>query len=113
MTNHKQTIRTYLAAFNRGDLDAFDALIAPVYRNNDPLRPELHRGLDALKTVVAEMRAAFPDLRYDEVALIEEDDVVAAHVLVHGVADHPVRQIQIERFDGERITEHWRATNPA
>ena len=35
---------------------------------------------------------------------------MAAHLLVHGFAPEPLRQIQIERFARGRIAEHWRAT---
>jgi hypothetical protein len=44
------------------------------------------------------------------VALVAEGDLVAADLLVHGMGDRPVRRIQVERFAGGRIVEHWRAT---
>jgi hypothetical protein len=56
------------------------------------------------------MRELAPDLRFEEVRLIAEGDLLAAHLLVHGFGPAPVQQIQIERFEGGLIAEHWRAT---
>ncbi|HZX56813.1 MAG TPA: nuclear transport factor 2 family protein, partial [Ilumatobacteraceae bacterium] len=64
-----------------------------------------------LKPIVRELRAQAPGLRFEEIALIAEGDLVAAHLLVHGVAPVPLRQVQVERFADGRIAEHWRATN--
>ena len=36
---NKTVFRRYLVAFNDGDLDAFDDLVAPDYRNHNPARP--------------------------------------------------------------------------
>lgn len=107
---NKAVFRRYLTAFNDGDLDALDALVAPDYVNHSPSTPDPAPGPAGLRPIVRQLRALAPDLRFEEVALIAEGALVAAHLLVHGVADHPVRQIQIERFDGGRIVEHWRAT---
>ena len=106
MTSHKAVFRRYLEAFNRTDLEAFDALISPGYLNHDPLHPDPPRGPAGLKPIVE----ALDGIRFEELALIEEGDLLAAHLLVHGFGPEPVRQIQIERFAGGRIAEHWRAT---
>ncbi|MBO8195501.1 ester cyclase [Streptomyces oryzae] len=110
MTDHKSVFRAYLHAFNTGDLEAFDDLVTEDYRNHDPLHPDPEPGPAGLKPIVSELRAQAPDLRFEEVHLIVEDDLLAAHLLVHGFGEAPVRQIQIERFAGDRIAEHWRAT---
>jgi predicted SnoaL-like aldol condensation-catalyzing enzyme len=107
---NKATFRRYLDAFNRGDLAAFDELVTPDYVNHDPLHPNPAAGPAGLKPIVRELRAQAPELRFEEVALVAEGDLVAAHLLVHGFAPAPVRQIQVERFAGGRIAEHWRAT---
>jgi predicted SnoaL-like aldol condensation-catalyzing enzyme len=107
---NKAAFRRYLAAFNRGDLDAFDALVTPGYVNHDPLHPDPAPGPAGLKPIVRELREQAPGLRFEEQALIAEGDLVAAHLLVHGFGPEPVRQMQVERFEGGRIAEHWRAT---
>jgi predicted SnoaL-like aldol condensation-catalyzing enzyme len=110
--HHKSLFRRYVSAFNSGDLDAFDALVTPDYVNHDPALPDPPRGPDGLKPIVRHLRAQAPGLRFDELALIAEGDLLAAHLLVHGFGPEPVRQIQVERFAGGRIAEHWRATGP-
>jgi predicted SnoaL-like aldol condensation-catalyzing enzyme len=106
MTSHKAVFRRYIDAFNRTDLAAFDALVTPGYVNHDPLHPDAARGPAGLKPIVRELAG----IRFEEIALIAEGDLLAAHLLVHGFGPAPVRQIQVERFAGGRIAEHWRAT---
>jgi predicted SnoaL-like aldol condensation-catalyzing enzyme len=107
---NKAVFRRYLDAFNTGDLDAFDALIAPDYVNHAPTHPDPAPGPAGLKPIVRELRARVPGLRFEEVRLIAEGQLLAAHLLVHGLGPAPVHQIQVERFEGGRIAEHWRAT---
>ena len=107
---NKAVFRRYLKAFNAGDLEAFDALVAPHYANHSPSVPDPAPGPAGLKPIVRALRAQAPGLRFEEVQLIAEDDLVAAHLLVHGFGPEPVRQIQVERFEDGRIAEHWRAT---
>lgn len=109
MTN-TDVVRRYLAAFNRGDLDAFDELIDPAYVNHSPSLPDPPPGPEGLKPIVADLRRQAPDLRFEEVHLLEDGDLVAAHLLVHGFGPEPVRQMQIERLRDGRIVEHWRVT---
>ncbi len=109
---HRAVFRRYLRAFNDGDLDAFDDLVAPHYVNHDPAIPDPPPGPAGLKPIVRLLRDNAPDLRFEEVHLLVEGDLLAAHLLVHGVGPEPVRQIQVERFEGGRIVEHWRATGP-
>jgi predicted SnoaL-like aldol condensation-catalyzing enzyme len=108
---NKAVVRRYLDAFNRGDLEAFDELVTAGYVNHDPLHPDPPLGPAGLKPIVRELREQAPGLRFEELVLIAEGDLVAAHVLVHGLAPAPLRQIQIERFANGRIIEHWRATS--
>jgi predicted SnoaL-like aldol condensation-catalyzing enzyme len=110
MPDNKTVFRRYLRAFNEGDLDAFEALVAPDYVNHSPLHPDPEPGPAGLKPIVAELRRQAPELRFEEVHLVAEGDLVAAHLNVHGFGPDPVRQIQVERFRDGRIVEHWRAT---
>jgi predicted SnoaL-like aldol condensation-catalyzing enzyme len=107
---NKAVFRRYLVAFNDGDLDAFDELVASHYRNHSPATPDPAPGPAGLKPIVRRLREQAPGLRFDEVHLVAEGDLVAAHLIVHGFGPEPVRQIQIERFEDGRIVEHWRAT---
>lgn len=107
---NKTVFRRYLVAFNDGDLDAFDDLVAPDYRNHNPSSPNPAPGPEGLKPIVHQLREQAPELRFEEVQLVAEGDLVAAHLIVHGFGPEPVQQIQIERFEDGRIVEHWRAT---
>jgi predicted SnoaL-like aldol condensation-catalyzing enzyme len=107
---NKATFRRYLQAFNDGDLDAFDAVVASDYVNHSPATPDPEPGPAGLKPIVRMLREQAPALRFEEVQLVAEGDLVAAHLLVHGFGSEPVRQIQVERFQDGRIVEHWRAT---
>jgi predicted SnoaL-like aldol condensation-catalyzing enzyme len=109
MTN-TDVIRRYLDAFNRGDLDAFDELIDPEYVNHSPSLPDLPRGPAGLKPIVEDLRRQAPGLRFEEIHLLADGDLVAAHLLVHGFGPEPARQMQIERLRDGRIVEHWRVT---
>jgi predicted SnoaL-like aldol condensation-catalyzing enzyme len=107
---NKAVFRRYLQAFNDGDLEAFDEIVAPDYVNHNPSRPDPVPGPPGLKPIVRELRDQAPELRFEEVQLVAEGDLVAAHLMVHGVGPAPIQQIQIERFRDGRIVEHWRAT---
>jgi predicted SnoaL-like aldol condensation-catalyzing enzyme len=107
---NRAVFRRYLRAFNEGDLDAFDDLVAPGYVNHNPSIPDPVPGPAGLRPIVRQLRELAPDLRFEEVRLIAEGDLIAAHLLVHGIGPDPVQQIQIERFRDGRIVEHWRAT---
>src|SRR5689334_19440358 len=56
-------VRAIETIWNRGDLAAADALVAPGYVNHGGLIPDLIRGPEAIKFSVALYRLAFPGLR--------------------------------------------------
>jgi hypothetical protein len=59
MTN-TELMHRYIA----GDLDAFDALIAPDYVNHSPATPDPEPGPAGLKPIVSLLREQTPDLRF-------------------------------------------------
>ena len=107
---NKAVFRRYLQAFNDGDLEAFDELIAADYVNHNPSQPDPLPGPAGLKPIIRQLRMQMPDLQFEEVQLIAEGNLVAAHLRVLGFGREPIQQIQIERFEQGRIVEHWRAT---
>ena len=118
-------IERYLRAWNTGDLDAFDEIIATDYLNHAPGLPDPRPGPEGLRPIVRAMRAAIPDLRYELRHLVAEGDLVAVHTTVSGIQTGDlfgrpasgrrfrVPQMQIERIAGGRIAEHWRVTDEA
>ncbi len=108
--HNRGVVRRYLDAFNAGDLDAFDDLVAADYVNHSPSRPDPLPGPAGLKPIVADLRRQAPRLRFEEVHLVADRDLVAVHLLVHGFGAEPARQMQVERLRDGKIVEHWRVT---
>jgi steroid delta-isomerase-like uncharacterized protein len=109
-------------AFNRGNLDVADELIAPHAINHDPALPRdvRHlRGPELFKRVVSMYRDAFPDLHFAIEDAIAEDDRVA--VRWHAQGTHrgelnglaatgalcSVTGITINRWDDGKLVESW------
>lgn len=69
----------YLDAWNRHDLAALGALIAP-----DVRRAHLPRGTDAWLANAAELLVGFPDLQWRRIVVVVEGDRLAAHLRARG-----------------------------
>ena len=69
----------YLDLSNRHDLDGLSDLLAP-----DVRRAHLPRGAEAWLDDLAALFAAFPDYQWKRIALVVEDDRVAAHLRARG-----------------------------
>jgi predicted SnoaL-like aldol condensation-catalyzing enzyme len=109
MTN-TELMHRYIAAFNDGDLEAFEALISPDYVNHSPATPDPEPGPAGLKPIVAMLREQTPDLRFEVLRVVDGGEYVALHTKVHPFG---VDQMQIERVLGGKIVEHWRVTQTA
>jgi steroid delta-isomerase-like uncharacterized protein len=108
--------------FNRRNLDAVDAFIAPDYtlRTAPPGAPA---GRAAVREAIAAYLTGLPGLRVEVELLLAEDDTVAALLTYSGTHDgelfgvpatgRPVRarQIAIYRIDGGRIVDEWEVSD--
>lgn len=115
-------IERYFAAWNSGDLDAFDDLVAADYVNHSPSTLNPPPGPAGLRPIVAAMRTAFDDLHYDILRMVIDGDLVAVHLRVTGTNTGPffgapptgrrveVAQMQFEQVRDGRIVQHWRVT---
>ena len=75
--------------------------------------PLIADGVDGLRGFLAYLRATFPDLRADVKRIVAEADLVVAHV--HGVREPGTRGsaiVDIFRFEGGKIVEHWDVIQP-
>ena len=64
-------------AFNRGNLDVVDELVAPEFVNHDAALPEPVVGIEATKASIRGYRDAFPDMRMTvELQVAEGEQVV-------------------------------------
>jgi steroid delta-isomerase-like uncharacterized protein len=117
---NKVVVRRFLeAVWNDGQLDLLDELVADGATLTFRGRTSPPGGPAQLKAVVAHWRAAFPDFRFEVVALIAEGDKVVAHVPFTGthtgrLLDIPptgrsvrVEEILILRLVDGRIAEAW------
>lgn len=79
---------TWSAAWDKGEVDALDALLAPDYRRRSSGDDE---GLDlaAFKATITTTRASFPDLTTTIEDLVVEGDLVAVRWRSHGTHTHP------------------------
>ena len=107
--------RAVEAIWNRGALEAADALFAPDYVNHGGLIPDLVRGPEAVKVSAALYRAAFPglhiavdDLRADgETVVLRWTARAAAPGAIPPGPQGEVTGVTRSRLVGGRIAESW------
>jgi steroid delta-isomerase-like uncharacterized protein len=83
-TENKAVVERLIEAFNQGNLDVVDELVAPNFVGHTSLLPEDIQGPEGLKGLFAAFRAAMPDIQHPSWTLIAEGDLVAAHMPVEG-----------------------------
>jgi steroid delta-isomerase-like uncharacterized protein len=113
--------------FNSGDLDYVDAAVADgAVDHQEPAGTDFRAHL---KDVIATLRAAFPDLRFELHDMLCEGDVVACRSTMTGTHRAPLRigplaglaasgtpvevpHMHFFRYDGEgRVTDLWHVWN--
>lgn len=121
MATHDNRALVYrlVDAFNSGDLDVLDQLVAPDFVDHDRRRAELPRGPEGVKIAWRMFRNAFPDL-YGVVddAIVENDKVVVRGTF-RGTHRGPLMGIpptgkqitmtliDINRFEHGLLVERW------
>ncbi|WP_329265765.1 nuclear transport factor 2 family protein [Streptomyces pseudovenezuelae] len=91
--------------FERGDTAVVDRFVRPDYIQHNPTAADGSAGLKGLATSIHQQ---FPEARYNVKRAVSEGDLVLLHsnvVLVPGTKG--VSVIDIFRFQGGRIAEHW------
>lgn len=111
--------RVYEEVFNQGKVELIGDLVtadAKDHENGD-------HGPDGMKRTIATFRNAFPDIRMTVDDMIAEGDKVAARVTVTGTHQGEfmgipatgkkinVQTIDILRFEGGKLAEHWGITD--
>lgn len=115
-----ELVRTlFTDAWNTGDLSALgsdnvsDSILFH-YRG-----ATMTQGLSDLAGLIAHWRSAFPDLRMEVLSIIQENDLVAAHVRYSGThqgtwfgipptgASIEVDEMMFFRFEAGRLVEAW------
>jgi predicted ester cyclase len=121
--NKEMVRRLFDEVFNQGKIDQADQYItADAVDHQAP--PGLPQGVAGFKTMVTNMRAAFPDLHVAIEDMIAEGDKVVVRSTLHGTQTGELRMgpgnpipatgkavtiggIDIIRFAGGKMVEHW------
>ena len=114
---NKDIIRRYQDAYNSNDLDVLDEVLDPNWKTNG--WPEvMPQTIEAVKELYQVLLASFPDLHYETLDLIAEDDKVVQHWKARGTLKGelfglpPTGEvveadgISIFRIAGGKIAEH-------
>jgi len=117
---NKEIIRRYQEAYNSGDLDVLDEILAPDWVTNAWVEG-VPKSVEAAKQFYAMATSVFPDLHVTTDDLIAEGDRVVIRVVGRGTHDGEFQGIRptgrtvvaegigIGRIAGGRIAESWAA----
>ena len=106
-------------AFNKGNLDVVDELVAPEFVNHDAALPEPTIGIEATKASIRGYRDAFPDLRLTIELQVAEGDYVTTRWSARGThqgdlmgmpatgKQATVTGITVDEIVGGRLVESW------
>jgi predicted ester cyclase len=115
---NKEIVRGIQRAFDSGDLDALDELIAPDIVSHDAM-PGAPRGLEGAKMAHEMVLSWFPDYRVVIDDLVAESDRVVARFTVSGTHDgemmgvaptgksYSVTGFSEYRIENGKAVEHW------
>ena len=115
-------VRTWAAAWDRGEVDALDELLSPGYRRRGATGEE--QDLAEFKASIIATRLAFPDLSTTLEDVVVEGDRVAVRWHSRGRHDHSFlgvpathREVEVSgatfaRFDGNRVVEEFVTWDP-
>jgi predicted ester cyclase len=120
---NKAVVDRLTRAFNEGNLDLLDELVAPNFVGHNPLSPEDIKGPEGLKGFFAAFRAAMPDIRHPHWTLIGDGELVAIHMPIIGTFTNELMGIppngkevivwmaNVWRVSDGRVVEWWLNTD--
>jgi predicted ester cyclase len=116
---NKDLVRRYQEAYNRGDLDILDEILAPDWFSNNWPRALMDQTIENVKMLHRMRLDSFPDLQTTTEALFAEGDWVVQRLTERGThkgdvlglapTGNPVESgaVSLFRIDNGRIVEHW------
>ncbi len=119
----KEVLFRLYEAVNRGDYPALDHIISDDYIEHDTLPPRVSSNREGAKESVRQLRDAFPDVQFAIRDMAAEKDKVWSRVVMTGTQREEyegipatgkavqIEQVDIYRFDREKIIEHWKINN--
>ena len=119
--NKAQLQRVYEQVFNQGNLDQIEEFFSADFVDHEAPPPGMEglEGIEVLRQFVKVSRDAFPDLQFTAEDMIAEGDKVAARYTMRGTHQGEflgvaptgkqieVTGIDIVRFEGGKMVEHW------
>ena len=121
---NKAIMRQYFeGAWEQGNIDLLDELLAPDYVNHTPATPDLPTGPEGVKGVVSMFRSAMPDLKVVIEDMVAEGDKVATRYTLEGTHEGElfgvpptgqllsIKSFTVERVSDGKIRDHWRVSD--
>ncbi len=105
-TNSTLAREAMTAFFIDRDPSALDRYWAPDYKQHNPQMPD---GTAALAPALEQLP---PDFKYEIGAIAGEGDLVFVHGRYTNMGPTPMVAVDIFRFDGGKIVEHWDVLQP-
>ncbi len=113
--------RAYEQIFNQGNLNLIEEIFSTDFVDHEAPPPGMEglEGIEVLRQFVKVSRDAFPDLQFTAEDMIAEGDKVAARYTMRGTHQGEflgvaptgnqieVTGIDIVRFEGGKMVEHW------
>ncbi|HLV93869.1 MAG TPA: ester cyclase [Candidatus Acidoferrales bacterium] len=105
--------------WNKNNVALIEQLFAPTYTHHDPSSPDVGRGPEGYKKLVAMYRGAFPDLRFTYDDLVAEGETVSVRWStrathkgdLHGIKptgkEMSISGISVCHFAGGKIVDEW------
>lgn len=111
-------MQTFAEAVNTGKYELFEGVVAPDSVDHDP-GPGQVAGPEGYRTLFADMRNAFPDMKVAVETMIADEDTIALAYTFTGTQDGPLmgvpatgktvrtRGMQISKFKDGKMVERW------
>lgn len=87
---NREVVEQIAIAFNEGDFDKLDGIIADDFVGHSPLLPEPFVGPEGLKGFFGFFKAAMPDANHPTYTLIADGDLVVAWMPFEGTFENDV-----------------------
>jgi steroid delta-isomerase-like uncharacterized protein len=121
---NKAIMRQYFeGAWEQGNLELLDELLAPNYVNHNPATPDMPTGPEGVKGVVSMFQSGMPDLKVVIEDMIAEGEKVATRYTLEGTHEGElfgvpptgqrlsIKSMTVERVVNGKVQDHWRVTD--
>lgn len=117
--DNKALVRRAMEALDRGDDSVLEEVFAPDFVHRNPADPDMPRGPEGMRQMMARWRTAFPDAADTVEQQIAEGDLVATRWTFRGThrgelfgvaptgKQVAMGGIFIDRIKNGQIAEHW------